>query len=149
MTARPALQHRAHEFAHALTRLLGTPQPLRSLSTATAVDATDVTLRTVERRLRASGWPAPDRLRMWLAFFYLTYVAQLSGRSPTACARVLGGDANTVYRLKLRLLGSAAAFDPARPDALDHLARLLFAEHGLLVDLDPVEALRAASQRAG
>ncbi len=125
---RPELPSPAQEYVrHILARLTGA-RGGRPLTVGSLVADLEVPQRTLQRAVNDGGLPSPKALLDWITLMFATLSADATSRSTASVARDFGVDAHRIYRIRRRLLGSAAHQIAAGPAQEFDLAFLAFAD---------------------
>lgn len=91
-----------------LTRyVLRTPGVNRRRTVESAARALGLSKRTLERRVRCDGLPAPKELIDWITLLHVSFIASRGSTSISRVARCTGITANDLYRIKSRLADRA------------------------------------------
>ncbi len=87
--------------------MLRTPGVNRRPTVESAARALGLSKRTLERRVRCDGLPAPKELIDWITLLHVSFVASRGSTSISRVARCVGVNANDLYRIKSRLADRA------------------------------------------
>lgn len=115
----PGLSAAAYLFGH---RALGILAAGRRPSVAALARALGLSPRTLQRRFRADGLPAPKALLDWLTLAHLRHCSGVQQRSVARVAADLALAPNDLYRLRKRVLSRTEAMEMERLTPPAHAA---------------------------
>ena len=87
--------------------VLRTPDGNQRPTVGSAARALRLSKRTLERRVRCDGLPAPKELIDWIMLLHVSFIASRGSTSMSMVARCVGVNANDLYRIKSRLADRA------------------------------------------
>ena len=87
--------------------VLRTPDDNQRPTVGSAARALRLSKRTLERRVRCDGLPAPKELIDWIMLLHVSFIASRGSTSMSRVARCVGVNANDLYRIKSRLADRA------------------------------------------
>jgi len=129
--------------------VLRTPGVTRRPTVESAARALGVSKRTLERRVRCDGLPAPKELIDWITLLHVSFVASRGSTSISRVVRCAGINANDLYRIKSRLADRAGR--RLRSQAKDRFSDVLaaFAARCRGFDRRPERTVRLEYAAAG